>query len=74
MDELQKKYHNLRRRILRGQARLKRKEPSNDLLEMLEIDEIGIHWTKKFGVRYLERTTEEGLNQYVNDLEKITSK
>ena len=66
------KYNNLARRIIKNQSKLKRKNPQHSLLKLVQVDNISIHWTDEFGFRYQGIGAEEGLNQYVNGLEKAT--
>lgn len=60
------------RGIKEEQARLRRRNPSNQLLEMVVVDVHGIHWTADFGERYCGMTTYDGLNKYIADLRVAT--
>ncbi len=72
MDYPQNKYNDLARRIVKSQKRLKRKHSENNLLNMVVIENMIMHCTGDFQREYRGRDLEEGLNQYIEDLEKVT--
>ena len=68
MHDLQNKYNDLAKKIVKSQKRLKRKHPENHLLNMVMIDNMIMHCTGNFEKKYRGRDYKEGLNQYIEDL------
>lgn len=77
---LRKKYNLLAKRIVKSQKRLRKKDKKNNLLNIIQVNNGIIQWTREFESRYQSTndyrgiTDEEMFNQYIEDLEKATSK
>jgi hypothetical protein len=63
-----KKYQSLETNIVQAQTKLKEKNPNHFLLNLVNVDDEGIHWTAEFGDRYIGMTAYEGLSKYTKDL------
>ena len=56
--------------ITEAQEKLRERFPKNYLLNLVNVDTMGIHWTSKFGKMYQGMSLSKGLKKYVNDLKK----
>lgn len=62
-------HKDLKERIAKAQDELEKIDPKHDLLELVNIDDIGIHWKEKFSIKYTGMTAYSGLSKYIDDLE-----
>ena len=56
MSDAIKNFHVLEKRIIDAQEKLRNKNQKHPLLSLVEVDEIGIHWTAEFGGKYQNMT------------------
>ena len=63
----------LEKTIVQAQNKLKKKNPNHPLLNLVNVDDMGIHWTAEFGGQYIGMTTYDGLTRYVKDLQQARS-
>ena len=73
MVDVIKQREELERRIVEGQKRLRAKDKNSPLLEMVEVNSLGIDYKENFCDKYLGMSVGEGFNKYANDLEKAAS-
>ena len=69
MIETQHSLEEICKRILELKNLLTEKQPKHLLLNLVEINDIGICYTKEFGTRYNGLNMLEGLNKYIDDLD-----
>lgn len=73
MGDIVEKYSNLEGKIIDAQKNLRNKNQDHYLLNLVEVDETGIHWKSEFGKRYIGMSVMEGLKKYVKELEQASS-
>jgi hypothetical protein len=63
-----KMLENLTSKIKNRQKILQVKNRQHPLLSLVNIDEIGLHYTEEFSLKYTGKTLQQGLEQYSKDL------
>ena len=74
MSDVVEKHNILEKRITEAQRRLYEIDSENPLLELVDVDPMGIKWGAEFGGRYKGIPAHNALNKYASELEESAKK